>query len=160
MELIDVKHHSSWRYFKGHPETRIQKTAKIYGNAEICDTAWVFDNAKVYGNARVCGKAEVCGDAKVSGNAHVSGDAIVSGNGEIFKTEDYMVIQSPNQIPLTLHRDKEIGIRINYFDFSGTLQEYIFRHSKLKNQYFHQVMIPKYYETLKDRMTPLEEGRE
>ena len=194
MKLIDIEGRPGWRYFKGHPYTRIEKTAKIVGNVEICDSAWVYENARVYGNskinnnamisgnavisedaniyghAKVSGYTVVYGNAKVEGHAQTSeyavvhghakvdGNAIINGYGEILKTEDYMVIESPNRFfrHLTLHRDKKIGIRINYFDFSGTLEEYIFEYRKTNNQYFHQGMMTKYYNIFKDRMTPLE----
>ena len=210
MKLIDVKDHPNWQYSKDYPNTRIQKTATISGNArvygcarvygdaevsenarvsgyarvyakaqvsenanvfgnaqvsgcaKISENAWVYDYAhvnyyaKIYGNAIIRGKAIIRGNARVSGDTKVDEIAQIGGDGEILKTEDHMVIESPNKMPITLHRDKEIGIRINWYDFTGTIEEYIFEHRKFKNQYFHQGMIPKYYNILKNRMTPLE----
>ena len=184
MKFINIKNEPGWKYVQGQPKTRIENTArvwgfgKVFGNAKIYGTSQVWanakvgDNAKVFGNAsvhntaRVGGNAMIGGDAQIGGNARIYGDSIIDGNaqiggdGEILKTEDHMVIESPNKMPITLHRDKEIGIRINWYDFTGTIEEYIFEHRKFKNQYFHQGMIPKYYNILKNRMTPLEAERE
>ena len=159
MKFIDLKDHPDWQYIQDHPYTRIKKTATISGYACVYDNACVAGYAQISGNAIIRGNTCIFGNSKVCGYTEVSGHARIRGNGEILQTEDYIVIKSPNvyQTYLTLHRDKEIGIRINCnFNFSGTLQEYIFEHIKRKNQYFHQGMIAKYHNILKDRMTPLE----
>ena len=160
MKLIDIKDEFGWQYNKDYPKTKIAKTTTIGRDAWVADNAKVSENATIYGNAIIRGNAQLYENAVVAGHSEVFGNAIIDGDGEILKTEDYMVIESPNRFfrHITLHRDKKIGIRISsysYFYFSGTLQEYIFRHRKLNNQYFHHVMMTKYYEQLRDRMTPL-----
>ena len=136
---------------------KVSEWSRISGKAEVYEYAKIWENAQVYGNAKVYGNAEIYGLSCIAGNAEVYGNARIRGNGEILKTEDYLEIQSPDVYAkyITLHRDTKIGIRINCGGCSETLEEYIYEHRELDHQYFHQGMMTKYYNMLKNRMTPL-----
>lgn len=120
----------------------ITDSVKISNNAYVCDNAQVsggalvFDNAQisgdasiiggqVYGCSRVEGHAAVTGNAIVCGAAFLSGDAFVSGDAIIYDTDRYLTISpfGADALTLTAHRDKELGIRVNVGEFSGSVSD-------------------------------------
>lgn len=70
--------------------SRVEKDAKVYGNARVVDGSLISERAQVYGHALIelsviAGDAHVCGYAHCSGCSTVIDDAEVYGNSVITK---------------------------------------------------------------------------
>lgn len=111
--------------------------ASVLGNAFICDDAQVSGAATISQNAMVCHNAKVSGNAMLHGNARVEGNSVVCGDAvlgegvllqgeaEVTETRDY-VLAGPMSATARLvcaHLDREIGIRVSYGEFSGSVSE-------------------------------------
>ena len=101
------------------------RSAQVFGAATISHNAMVCHSARVSGNAIVQGNARVEGSSVVCGDAVLGEGVILQGEAEVTETRDY-VLAGPMSAAGRLvcaHLDCELGIRVTYGKFSGSVSE-------------------------------------
>jgi hypothetical protein len=103
------------------------------------------------------GEVRVEASARVRDSAQVYGSAQVCGAGDIATTSDYITLGQvgTEERTITLHRDRDVGIRVVAGCWDGSLAEFMARLTDEPAHGLYRRVVPILWRELRDRMTPL-----
>lgn len=110
---------------------------------------------KIESSARIDPNVRIGFEVRIGRGVRIANGVWIANDAELLCTEDYLTIGPVGTrcSTLTLHRDKELGVRIIAGCWNGSLDDFVQRLGKNRKHDLYRRIIPQLCEELARRMT-------